>query len=68
MLPLPNPIHAASNLQQMAKNAADGKLAFTLNGLSVALITVMLARELRDLMHEKKCRNFDRDEASRRQR
>lgn len=63
--PTPNPLYAASHMQNMARNAGDSRFATAMTVMSVSLLGLMLVREARDLLKTDK---FDRDEASRRRR
>jgi hypothetical protein len=49
----------------MSEQVKNGRLAFTLTALSIALVGMMAVREFRDIFKTDK---FDRDEASRRYR
>jgi hypothetical protein len=64
----PNPLYAATHVQQMAGKEGNSKMAFALTTLSIALVGMMAIREFRELFRDKDTRCFDRDEAARRSR
>ncbi|WP_435007972.1 hypothetical protein P12x_005238 [Tundrisphaera lichenicola] len=47
-----NTLTAASHVQEMAGKAGNEKLAFALTGLSIALVSVMAAKECMGLFRE----------------
>lgn len=46
------PLAAANYAEQLANRMPDRRLAFVCNGLSVCLLGVMLAREVRDIVRD----------------
>jgi hypothetical protein len=65
----PDPLFTINRTTQLSEQVKNGRLAFALTALSIALVTAMTVREFRALFKtNNRTDNFDRDESSRRHR